>query len=272
MTNCVRVAEDLGIPPLPEDMVVGEPVYLVPFLPSHSKVVKAALDLANVGEEDIFVDLGAGDGRVVIEAAKRGAFAVGVEIREDLIKKARKRIAKEGLDGKARIVMGDLFRFEWIQNATVIYIFLDSEAMPKLKPLLQNKARQEARIVSITYPIPGWEPQKTIKVATFFETRTIYLYKPPQTKQEQTPLENTLQVKPEPETKQQEKIVEELTEENIRQALEKIAQKYGIKLTPSMTLREEMQAILQNKQIPQQTKTRLLKKLQEYEEKLYREG
>ncbi len=280
--------------PLPEDTEVTEPVYLVPYLPSHKKVVKEALNLAEVGEGDVFVDLGAGDGRVVIEAAKRGAVAVGVEIRDDLLQKARKKIEKAGLNGKAKVVKGDLFRFDWVRNATVVYMFLDREGAAKIKPLLEQNLRPGTKVITITYPIPEWKPTKVTKVKTFFETRTIYLYihkpttKQPQPEPEKTqeqstrPLERLEELKkpkeeakalqerePSETPKQEQTLLQQ--EHDVRKVIEEVAQKYDIKLKPSMTLREELQQIIKAEDIPRDTKLKLKKLIQKYEVMLYKE-
>ena len=268
----------------PQDADVVSPVYLVPFVPSSMKVVREALELAGVNDKDVFVDLGAGDGRVVVEAARRGALAVGVELREKLLEKARSRIVKEGLDGRAKVVKGDLFRFDWVRNATVIYMFLDPKGVEKVKELLEESIKPGTKVISISYKIPGWEPEKTKKVKMFLESRTIYLYRYSGKQKEELRKEQevgheakTTEPKEaskneEPKPKMPEAQAPLRSEGSIRDVLESTAKKYGIVLKPSMTLREELREILNSEEVPQELKNKLVKLIQEYERSLYKGG
>ena len=267
---------------LPQDTEVVNPVYLVPFVPSSMKVVRETLELAGVGEKDVFVDLGAGDGRVVVEAAKKGALAVGVELREKLIEKARRRIAKEGLDGRAKVVKGDLFRFGWIRNATVIYMFLDPKGVEKVKELLEGSIKPGTKVISISYKIPGWEPEKIKKVKMLLESRTIYLYRyfGGQEKElmrekevgheARAPKTEGASKTEEPKPKEPEAQTSLRSEGGVREVLELTAKKYGIELKPSMTLREELREIINSKEVPEELRNKLVKLIQEYERSLYK--
>ena len=264
----------------PQDADVVSPVYLVPFVPSSMKVVRKALELAGVGEGDVFVDLGAGDGRVVVEAARRGAIAVGVEVREKLLEKARRRIAREGLDGRAKVVRGDLFRFDWVGNATIIYMFLDPKGVERVKELLEGSIKPGTKVISISYKIPGWEPVKIKEVKMFLESRTIYLYRYSGKQEEKEEVVQEVKVpKPEEASKKEEPKLRERgaqsplrSEGSVRGVLESAAKKYGIVLKPSMTLREELREVLNSKEIPEELKGKLVRLIQEYERSLYKGG
>jgi predicted RNA methylase len=139
------------------------------------------LELAELKPGEIFFDLGAGDGRTVIMAAKTfGARAVGVEMREDLAKRAMGVIHDNGLSDKVTIVNGDMFKVD-LTSADVVYLYLTTSANEKIKPKMEAELKKGVRVVSHDYEIVGWKP---VKVDNFVEnpsmgypSHTIYLYK-----------------------------------------------------------------------------------------------
>jgi predicted RNA methylase len=141
------------------------------------------LVLAELRAGEIFFDLGAGDGRTVVMAAKEyGARAVGVELREDLAKKALSTIYEQGLQDRITIVNGDMFNVD-LTSADVIFLYLTTSANEKVKPKLENELRQGTRIISHDYEILGWKPVKVVNFCENqtlgFPSHTIYLYKIP---------------------------------------------------------------------------------------------
>jgi predicted RNA methylase len=138
------------------------------------------LTMAGLKSREVFFDLGAGDGRTVIMAAKDfGARAVGVELREDLVKKALGTVYEEGLQDRITIVNGDMFNVD-LTSADVIFLYLTTSANEKVKPKLEAELKHGVRIVSHDYEIVGWKPAK---VENFCENQmlgypshTIYLY------------------------------------------------------------------------------------------------
>lgn len=130
---------------------------------------------------EVFFDLGAGDGRAVIMAAKDfGARAVGVELREDLVKRALGTVYEQSLQDRITIVNGDMFNVD-LTSADVIFLYLTTSANEKVKPKLDTELKRGVRVVSHDYEIIGWKP---IKVENFCEnptlgypSHTIYLYK-----------------------------------------------------------------------------------------------
>ncbi len=126
-------------------------------------------------------DLGSGDGRTVIMAAKTfGARAVGVEMREDLAKRAMSVIHDNGLSDKVTIVNGDMFKVN-LTAADVVFLYLTTSANERVKPKMEAELKPGVRVVSHDYEIVGWKP---VKVETFVEnpslgypSHTIYLYK-----------------------------------------------------------------------------------------------
>ena len=144
-------------------------------------VVQRMIDLAELKPGEVFFDLGAGDGRTVIMAAKTyGARSVGVEMREDLAKRAMAVIHDNGLSDRVTIVNGDMFKMD-LSSADVVYLYLTTSANEKVKPKMEAELRKGTRIVSHDYEVVGWKPSK---VENFVEnpslgypSHTIYLYK-----------------------------------------------------------------------------------------------
>ena len=141
------------------------------------------LVLAELRAGEIFFDLGSGDGRTVLMAARDyGARAVGVELREDLAKKALSTIYEQGLQDRITIVNGDMFNVD-LTSADVVFLYLTTSANEKVKPKLENELRHGARIISHDYEIVGWKPSKVITFCENqtlgFPSHTIYLYKIP---------------------------------------------------------------------------------------------
>lgn len=139
------------------------------------------LTLAQLKKGETFYDLGAGDGRTVIIAAREfGATAVGVELREDLTKKALSSVHELGFQDKVTIVHNDLFEID-VSPADVVFLYLTTSANEKVKPKLENELKTGARVVSHDYEILRWKP---VKVEKFCEnpklgypSHTLYLYK-----------------------------------------------------------------------------------------------
>jgi predicted RNA methylase len=144
-------------------------------------VVQRMIELAELKPGEVFFDLGAGDGRTVIMAAKTyGARAVGVEMREDLAKRAMNVIHDNGLSDRVTIVNGDMFKVD-LSSADVVYLYLTTSANEKVKPKMETELRPGVRVVSHDYEVVGWKP---VKVENFVEnpslgypSHTIYLYK-----------------------------------------------------------------------------------------------
>jgi predicted RNA methylase len=139
------------------------------------------LQLVELKPGEVLFDLGAGDGRTVIMAAKTfSARAVGVELREDLAKKALSTIHDNGLADRVTIVNGDMFSVN-LTCADVVFLYLTTSANEKIRPKLETELKQGVRVVSHDYEIVGWKP---VKVENFCEnpqlgypSHTIYLYK-----------------------------------------------------------------------------------------------
>lgn len=149
---------------------------LAPYVPSPPPVVERMLTLADVTEQDTVYDLGSGDGRIVVMAARQfGAQAVGVEIDEKLVDQARARIKELELDDRARILQKDLMRVD-LSPASVVTLYLLWTSNKKLRPNLENGLQEGSRVVSHDFRIEGWKPVKTEKLTGQGRDHTIYLY------------------------------------------------------------------------------------------------
>jgi predicted RNA methylase len=158
-------------------------MFVAPFVPSPVPVVQFMLKLADLKAGEVLFDLGAGDGRTVMMAAKAfGARAVGVELREDLAKKALSTIYNNSLSDRVTIVNDDMFNVN-LTSADVVFLYLTTSANEKIRPKLEEELKKGVRVVSHDYEIVGWKP---IKVENFCEnpklgypSHTIYLYSKP---------------------------------------------------------------------------------------------
>lgn len=134
-----------------------------PFVTTPVNVVQAMLDVAKVGPGDALIDLGSGDGRIVIAAAKRGANAVGIEIDPLLVERSREIAKREGLDARASFVAQDLFETDF-SRYDVVTMYLLPDVNAKLAPKLFSTLRPGARIVSHDYDLGGWPPDATLTI------------------------------------------------------------------------------------------------------------
>lgn len=147
----------------------------VAFVPTPKRIVRAMLQLASVRRGETLFDLGAGDGRIIIEAAREfGAKAVGVEIAPEKIRRIRERLTATGT--KAELIESDIFKVD-LSSADVITIYLSESANAKLVQKLNKELRQGGRVVSLDYTLPGWTPKRELEVSASGIRRTIYLYK-----------------------------------------------------------------------------------------------
>jgi precorrin-6B methylase 2 len=138
---------------------VGQPGKDVVWVPTPQAVVDKMLDLAKTTSKDYVIDLGSGDGRTVITAAKRGARAVGIEYNPDMVELSKRNAAKEGVSDKATFMKADLFETDF-SKATVITMFLLPSINMQLRPKLLD-LKPGTRIVSNTFTMEDWEADET---------------------------------------------------------------------------------------------------------------
>ena len=144
----------------------------VPYVPSPGEIVDGMLKLAGVHKGDVVYDLGCGDGRIVIEAALRyGARGVGVDINPDRIREARINARQAGVEDQVKFVEGDLFEAD-IKEATVVTLYLLPSVNLKLRPKLWRDLKPGTRVVSHSFDMGDWKPDKTEEI----DNRPIYLW------------------------------------------------------------------------------------------------
>src|SRR5688572_2520263 len=131
----------------------------VVWIPSPTETVDMMLDLAKVTKEDFVIDLGSGDGRMVIAAAKRGARALGVEYNPEMVKLSRQLAQEAGVADRATFVEGDMYEAD-ISKATVLALFLLPENLRRLEPKFRALP-PGTRIVVNTFGIPEWQANAT---------------------------------------------------------------------------------------------------------------
>jgi SAM-dependent methyltransferase len=143
----------------PFEPVVGQEGKDVVWVPTPHVLVEKMLDMAKVTPQDFVIDLGSGDGRNVIAAAKRGARALGVEYNLSMVELSQSLATREGVSDKAKFVQGDMYEAD-ISQATVLALFLLTENLNKLTPKFLD-LRPGSRIVANGFPIEGWDADET---------------------------------------------------------------------------------------------------------------
>lgn len=147
----------------------------VAYVPTPKDIVRKMLELAQVRPGETVFDLGAGDGRILIEAGRRfRARAVGVEIDPERVARIRERLGATQTD--AKVVEGDFMKVD-LSSADVIAIYLSPSVNSRLGPKLRAELKAGARVVSLDYELPGWIAEREKLVESGGVSRTIYLYK-----------------------------------------------------------------------------------------------
>lgn len=150
----------------------------VPFVPTPPEVVDRMLELAGVKPGDVVYDLGSGDGRIIIRAAKKyGVRGVGVEIDPDLVRRARDSAWKEKVEHLVEFREQDALTVD-VSSATVVTLYMLPEFNLKLRPILRRQLKLGARVVSHDFPIEGWAPIKVERMrGDLIHDHTLYLWR-----------------------------------------------------------------------------------------------
>ena len=149
----------------------------VVYEPTPLGVVARMLEVAQVKTGDVVFDLGCGDARIVIAAAQRGARGVGYEIEPHLYQYALANIKAENLADKVKVVQQDLFTAD-MSEASVIALYLLPEMNTRLRPKFWKELKVGTRIVANSFPIGGWEADRTFDVPTRYRHMFLYTVKP----------------------------------------------------------------------------------------------
>ena len=154
----------------------GNPEVLAPDFPTPQVVIEKMLQLAHVKPGETVYDLGSGEGRIVIAAAREfKAKAVGIELSPELCKLANLHIKALGLQDRVKIVQANLLKVD-LSPADVVTIYLLTASNEVLRPNLERDLKPGARVVSHDYQIRGWKPSAVEKVSAEGRSRTIYVY------------------------------------------------------------------------------------------------
>ena len=159
----------------PVQQGAAAPALDVPYVPTRPGMVEAMLKLADVKKTDTVIDLGCGDGRIVIMAAEKfGARGVGVDINPERIKEANENARKAGVADRVKFIEGNLFDAD-IHAATVVTLYLLPDVNMKLRPKLLRDLKPGTRIVSHAFDLGDWKPDKQISS----DYSTLYLWTVP---------------------------------------------------------------------------------------------
>lgn len=140
-----------------------EPSLDVPFVPTPESVVDEMLRLANIKKDDVLYDLGSGDGRIVITAAKRyGIHGVGIDLNPERIREAQANAKTAGVASLVTFKLMDLFKAD-ISRATVVTMYLLPSVNLKLKPKLFRELKPGTRLISHDFDMGDWKPEKTVE-------------------------------------------------------------------------------------------------------------
>jgi SAM-dependent methyltransferase len=170
---CFLSLAALANPPMP-----AAQQSLAPYVPTPQQVVDKMLEVAQVTSKDVVYDLGCGDGRIVIAAAKiYGAHAVGVDIDPERIRESQANAKAAGVEKLVSFKLEDAMKVD-VSQATVVTLYLLSSSNAMLRPILTKQLKPGARIVSHAFSMGDWKPLKTETIADDSGfTRTIYLWK-----------------------------------------------------------------------------------------------
>jgi precorrin-6B methylase 2 len=150
----------------------------VPFVPTPQEVVEKMLELAQLQEGDVLYDLGCGDGRIVVTAAKDyGVRAVGIDIDPERVAESRENVEEAGVGDLVTIKQADIFQ-EDLSEADVVTMYLLPDVNNRLKPQL-SKLKEGSRIVSHSFDLDGVKPAQVVRLETDGGVRTLYLWTVP---------------------------------------------------------------------------------------------
>lgn len=135
----------------------------VPYVSTPHSVVKKMLNIADVGENDYVIDLGCGDGRIVVSAAQRGAYGHGVDLDPERIEEAEENAKISGVEDKVMFFQQDIFKTDF-SRANIITMYLLNSINRRLRPILLDKLEPGTKIVSHNFDMGDWKPDKRVRI------------------------------------------------------------------------------------------------------------
>ncbi|MFN0100750.1 MAG: SAM-dependent methyltransferase [Bryobacteraceae bacterium] len=158
--------------------VIAQPIgqRMAPYVPSPQEIIDRMLEVAHAKQGDTVIDLGCGDGRILITAVQKfRARAIGIEIDPKIAAQASDTILKLGLQNRARVVRADVFDAD-LSQADVVTLYLTTSFNEKLRPKFDRELRPGTRVVSHDYGIRGWNPVEVEEVLVHGRRHRIFLY------------------------------------------------------------------------------------------------
>src|SRR5262245_46563377 len=148
----------------------------VPYVPTKEPIVDRMLQMAKIKPGDVIYDLGCGDGRIVIAAAKRfGIRGVGIDIDPQRIAEAQENAKKAGVADRVQFIQGDLFDAD-IKGASVVTLYLLPEVNMRLRPKLLSDLKPGTRVVSHNYDMGDWKPEQSAKITVDGTEHVVYAW------------------------------------------------------------------------------------------------
>jgi SAM-dependent methyltransferase len=176
MKRLLRFVFSLAVLATPSLLFVQERHLDVPYVPTRPEVVAKMLAMVHVGKDDVLYDLGCGDGRIVITAAKLyGTHGVGVDLNPERIKESRENAAKEGVTSLVEFLEQDLFQTDF-HEASVVTLYLLSSVNLRLRPILFDQLLPGTRVVSHDFSMDTWKPDESAVVETGGMTHDVYFW------------------------------------------------------------------------------------------------
>jgi predicted O-methyltransferase YrrM len=152
----------------------------VPYVPTHESLVDEMLSMARVGAKDVLYDLGSGDGRIVITAARRfGTRGIGYDLDPERVSEARENAKRAGVTDRVRFEQQDIFTAK-IADATVVTMYLLPDVNMRLRPKLLSELKPGTRIVSHNYDLGDWQPVQRKEMDVSGVNHTLFLWIVPQ--------------------------------------------------------------------------------------------
>lgn len=155
------------------------------YVPTDQDVVEKMLELAEVTAKDVVYDLGCGDGRIVVTAAKKfKARGVGIDIDPERIRESLANVEKQNVEKEVEIRQGDALAVPDLSKASVVTLYMLPEFQKKLVPILKRELKPGARIVSHDYDLPGWKADQVANIQGMYRQHILYLYRMAEKKEE----------------------------------------------------------------------------------------
>ncbi len=173
-------------PQIPLSAAINDPILglalvlgdrkIVPYVPTRDELIPRILDELALGSDDVFYDIGCGDGRVAVYAAVHYGVkkSICIEIDKHLAEEALKRSILEGVADRVSVINADFTEVD-VSDATAVYLYLLTSVNDLLRPKLEEELEPGTRVAALDFPVPGWRPSKVVGLDKY-SNKTLYLY------------------------------------------------------------------------------------------------